>query len=218
MNTEKTARPRIVVFGGNGGIGRQVVEHALQRGHPMVAVVRNPQAFAVSHPELTVRKADVMMPETLRGLLEEEDIVISAIGKNSTRETTLYSDGDKHILEAMTAAGAARLFVISASGLEVNPSHNWMIRWVTKNILQRILRHMYADLLRMESLVKASEVQWTIIRPPRLTDGKVTGKYRYSIGSFLKNGTKISRADVAHCMIDAIDNRDFFRNTVEVAY
>lgn len=208
----------MVVFGANGGIGKQVVEQALQRGHAVVAVVRNPQAVTVSHPKLIVRKADVMKPDTLRDLLEEADIIISAIGKNSTRETTLYSDGDKHILEAMAAAGATRLFVISASGLEVNPTHNGLIRWVTKNILQRILRHMYADLWRMESLVKASAVHWTIVRPPRLTDGKVTGKYRYSIGRFLENGTRISRADVAHFIVDNCTHGDLLRNTVEVAY
>lgn len=208
----------MVILGANGGIGKATVEQALQRGHAVVAVVRNPESLTLRHPNLVVRKADVMIPETLRGLFSAGDVVISAIGKNSTRETTLYSAGDKHILEAMVDGGASRLFVISASGIDVNPTHSWLIRWATKNILQRILRQMYADLVRMENIVKASAVDWTIMRPPQLTNGGVTGKYRYAIGKFLDNGTRISRADVANFMLDTINNPDLFRNTVEVAY
>ncbi len=159
-----------------------------------------------------------MKPQTLINILEKDDIVVSAIGKNSTAKTTLYSEGDSHIIQAMTHAGASRLFVISASGLEVNPTHNLLIRWATKYVLQRILRHMYADLVRMEDMVKASTTNWTIMRPPQLTNNGLTERYRSSIGTFLYNGTKISRADVADFILKNIDNKGIFRNTVEVAY
>ncbi|MBT1684983.1 NAD(P)-dependent oxidoreductase [Dawidia soli] len=218
MDTNKTIHPRVVVFGANGGIGKPTVEQALYRGHPVVAIVRNPAVFTLRHPALTIRKADVMAPETLNGILEKEDVVISAIGKNSTAETTLYSAGDKHILRAMTQAGTTRLFVISASGLEVNPTHNFLIRWATTSILQRILKHMYADLLRMEDIVKASAVNWTIMRPPQLTNGALTGKYRSSVGTFVPKGMKIARADVADFMLRSIHDETIFKDTVELAY
>jgi len=218
MDTEKTFLPRIVVLGANGGIGRQTVELALRRGHSVIAIVRNPDNLTVSHPKLIIKKADVMKPETLINILEKEDIVVSAIGKNSTAPTTLYSNGDNHIIQAMKYAGASRLFVISASGIEVNPTHNLLIRLATKYILQRILKHMYADLVRMENIVKASTLNWTIMRPPQLTNNGLTEKYRSSIGTFLHNGTKISRADVADFMLKNIQNKDTFSNTVEVAY
>ena len=98
------------------------------------------------------------------------------------------------------------------------PTHNLFIRWATKNILQRILRHMYADLERMEHLVKDSDLNWSIVRPPRLTYGVRQGKYRVAIGGFVKNGQKISRADVADFIVNILADKDTFRKTVELAY
>ena len=77
---------------------------------------------------------------------------------------------------------------------------------------------MYADLRIMESLVKASDAQWTIIRPPRLTNKPVTSRYRVAINAFLKNGLSISRADVAHFMISHLNDPSTYRTTVEVGY
>jgi len=218
MNNDQSITPRIVVFGANGGIGRQTVEQALHRGYTVTAVVRNPESLPVIHPGLMIQKADVMRPETLMGIFQPTDAVISAIGSNSTKQTTLYSQGDRNIMKAMAHAGASRFIAISAAGLEVNPTHNLLIRWFTKNILQRILKHMYADLWRMEHIVKASELNWTIVRPPRLTDGPRRGNYRISIGAFVKNGKQIARADVADFVLNNVSNKDIFRETVELAY
>lgn len=218
MNIQESITRRIVVIGANGGIGKQAVVQALERGCAVVAVVRNPDSVGMSHPKLQITKADVMKPQTLAGLFGKDDVVISAIGKNSTGETTLYSEGDKHILQAMMSAGAARFFAVSAAGIVVNPTHNLLLRWATKNILQRILKNMYADLERMEHVVKGSDLNWTLVRPPRLTDGAQKGRYRVSINDFVRNGQQISRADVADFILNNLDNQDIFRKTVELAY
>jgi putative NADH-flavin reductase len=218
MNIENTIKGRIVILGANGGIGKHTVEQALDRGHTVVAIVRNPQSLSLDHPNLVVKKADVMQYETLLNIIGKDDVVISAIGKSSTKETTLYSQGNSNIMQAMKQAGATRLFVISASGLEVNPTHNMMLRWATKNVLQRILKHMYADLERMEHLIKASDLTWTIVRPPRLTEGAHTGSYRVSANGYLSNPQSISRADVADFILKSIGNAGTFRKTVELAY
>jgi putative NADH-flavin reductase len=77
---------------------------------------------------------------------------------------------------------------------------------------------MYADLRLMENLVKASDVNWTIIRPPQLTDKPLTGRYRVAINTFLKNCLKISRADVAHFMISSIADETTYKATIEISY
>jgi len=77
---------------------------------------------------------------------------------------------------------------------------------------------MYADLRLMEGIVKASRTDWTIIRPPRLTNGPLTGHYRIEINGFLKNGLKISRADVAHFITKHLDDESIYQSTVEIAY
>src|SRR5712671_1638206 len=127
----------MAVLGANGGIGRQVVEMALKQGHIVTAILRNPAKLAITHPNLIVAKGDIMKPETLKKYLEKKDVVISAIGKNSLKKTTLYSQGSENLLNAMKKMGTTRVFFISASGLEVNPSHNFFIRLTTKYILQK---------------------------------------------------------------------------------
>ena len=209
---------KIVVLGANGGIGRQALEIALKQGHSVTAILRTPATLLLTHPNLIVVKGDIMKPETWEKYLENKDVVISAIGATSRKETTLYSQGARNLLNAMKKTGANRVFFISASGLEVNPSHSLFIRLVTTYVLQRLLKNMYADLNKMEQLVKESDLNWTILRPPRLTNAPFTGRYRFATNSFLKAGLSISRADLAHFMMVNATNNSIYKKTVEVAY
>jgi len=209
---------KIVVLGANGGIGRQAVEMALAQGHSVTAILRTPSILTITHPNLIVVKGDILKPETWEKYLENKDVVISAIGATSRKETTLYSQGARNLLDAMKKTGANRVYFISASGLEVNPSHSLFIRLVTKYVLQRLLKNMYADLNKMEQLVKESDLNWTILRPPRLTNAPFTGRYRFATNSFLKAGLSISRADLAHFMMVNATNNSIYKKTVEVAY
>ncbi len=209
---------KIVVLGANGGIGRQAVEIALKQGHSVTAILRTPSTLPLTHPNLIVVKGDIMKPETWEKYLENKDVVISAIGATSRKETTLYSQGARNLLNAMKKTGANRVFFISASGLAVNPSHSLFIRLVTTYVLQRLLKNMYADLNKMEQLVKESDLNWTILRPPRLTNAPFTGRYRFAINGFLKAGLSISRADLAHFMMVNATNNSIYKKTVEVAY
>ena len=215
---KKNATLHIAVIGANGGIGNQVVLQALDAGHTVTAIVRTPGNIKMAHPHLHIVQGDVMQPHSLGEHLENKDAVISAIGKNSLKKTTLYSQGNKNLIEAMKKAGTDRAFFISASGLEVNPTHSLLLRFATKFILQALLRNMYADLWAMEKMIKESNFNWTIIRPPKLLDNPVTGNYRARADGFLNNGLTISRADVAHFIVHNITNDTIVRKTVEMAY
>jgi putative NADH-flavin reductase len=132
--------------------------------------------------------------------------------------TTLYSRGAMNILHEMKQSGIRRAFFISASAVETNPLLPFFVRLASKYIIQKLLANMYADLRLMEKLVKESELDWTIVRPPRLTDSQLTGKYRIAVNRFLKNGLKISRADTAHFMLSNIQSEDMFKSVVEIGY
>ncbi|HLA57842.1 MAG TPA: NAD(P)H-binding protein, partial [Puia sp.] len=114
--------------------------------------------------------------------------------------------------------GLRRAFFISASAVETNPLLPFFARLASKYIVQKLLANMYADLRLMEGLIKETELDWTIVRPPRLTDSKVTGNYRMAVNRFLKNGLKISRADTAHFMLSHIQSEDMFKSVVEIGY
>lgn len=209
----------ILVIGANGGVGRQAVEIALKAGHKVTALLRNPANLSISHSNLKIIKGDVMYPDTFEDQLENKDAIISALGVNSaTKATTLYSQGNKNLLDAMKRKGVRRAFFISASAIEISPVLPFYVRFAEKYIVQKLLRYMYEDLRIMEKLVNESDMNWTIMRPPRLTNKPVTGNYRFAIDRFLKNCLTISRADLAHFMINNMTNEATYRTTIEIAY
>jgi putative NADH-flavin reductase len=212
----------ILVIGANGGIGKQAIDIALKAGHHVTALLRNPANLTLTHPNLEIVKGDIMQPDSFEKYVANKDAVISAIGVSggfsADKPTTLYSRGNANLLQAIKKNGTGRIFFISASAVEISPVLPFFIRLVAKYVVQKLLRHMYADLRVMEDLVKTSNADWTIIRPPRLSDRPATGHYRIAVNSFLKNCLNISRADVAHFMINNITNEATYKATVEIGY
>ncbi|HTH81558.1 MAG TPA: SDR family oxidoreductase [Mucilaginibacter sp.] len=212
----------LLIIGANGGVGLQAVQLALQAGHKVTAIVRNPARLTLTHPNLDVVKGDILLPGSFESHLKNKDAVISAIGVSgglfNDKPTTLYSQGAANLLQVMNRQGVKRVFFISASALEVSPVIPFFVRLIAKYIIQKLLRHMYNNLRLMEKLVKESEMNWTIMRPPQLTDKPVTGRYRIAINHYLKNCLKISRADVAHFMVNNITSEAIYKTTVEIAY
>ncbi|SEO12855.1 Putative NADH-flavin reductase [Mucilaginibacter gossypiicola] len=214
---------KLVIIGANGGIGLQCVEQALQAGHLVTAILRNPAKLTIEHPNLKKVSGDVMHPGAFEDHFENQDAIISAIGVaggfGADKPTTLYSEGNANVLKVMNQKGIKRLFLISASAIEISPVLPFYVRLIEKYIVQKLLKHMYADLHRMEALIKQSNnIDWTIIRPPQLTNQTVSGKYRIAIDTFLKNCLKISRADVAHFIINNISNQATYNTIVEIGY
>jgi putative NADH-flavin reductase len=212
----------ILVIGAGGGIGRKTVETALALDFQVTAILRDPSRLSLTHPNLEIVKGDIMEPEGFQSHLQGKDAVISAIGVKSglkdDEPTTLYSRGNFRLLEAMRKVGVRRVFLISASAVEISPVLPLVVRLLAKYVLQKLLRHMYADLRAMEKLVRESDADWTIVRPPRLIDKPATGKYRWSVNSFLRNALTISRGDVAHFMLHHINDEVTYRGLVEIGY
>lgn len=212
----------VIVFGSTGGIGRQAVAQALEAGHNVTAVARRPEKIALSSDRLNVVKADALdapafapggaVYEAMRG----QQAVISALGTEKSEPTTLYSGGVAAITRAMQPNGVRRLLCISATGLKPGP---FLQRAIAGPILWMVLREMYTDLARMEEFVRATTLDWTIVRPPMLTDGPRTGRYEVKINqTFRRGGWQLSRADCADFMVRHLANPATFCATVEVAY
>ena len=210
----------IVVIGGNGGIGRQCIEQGLVAGHQVTAILRTPAKLTRSHPDLHVVQGDVTNPATIQTHLGQKDAIISAIGSGgigNDRPTTLYSQGAATILAEMKKTNGRRVFFISSIAMEIDPASSFFIRFMAKYVMHPLLKHMFADIRRMEAVIRASDLDWTIIRPPRLINKAPTGQYRYAVNAFLSDCTQIARADVAHFIVNHITNPATFRATVEIA-
>ena len=206
---------KIVVFGATGGIGSQVIEQALAAGHEVTAVARNPSSIALRHERLNVIKGDVLEAETVRKAVVGKDAVVSALGARDRGPTTVYSAGVANIMQAMEAAHVRRILCISASGLYPTI---WWQKLAANLILWRLLKHMYTDLVRMENEVTASDLDWTILRPPQFTNGPRTGRYQSVVNQSLKHGRQISRADIADYIVKHLNDRATYCGLVELAY
>src|SRR5882724_11471418 len=206
---------RLAIFGATGGNGKYIVEQALAAGHAVTAVVRRPSAITRQHKNLTVVRGDVLQAATIKQALVGQDAVLSTIGATDRGPTTVYSEGIANIILAMQAAGVRRLLCVSASGLEPG---NLIQRVIFKPLLWVAFKNSYSDLVRIEAEVQRSGLDWTIVRPPRLTEGPLTGHYQAAVNKPLPNGWTISRADLASYMLSQLNNRDTYCAVVEVAH
>ncbi|MCW3818765.1 NAD(P)H-binding protein [Micromonospora sp. DR5-3] len=204
----------IAVIGATGRTGRLIVEHALAAGHRVTAVARHPDTLGPARDRLTVHAADMLTPGSLQGVLDDHDAVISAIGAADTRTTTIYSAGTTEIISALKPHG--RLLVISSAGLSI-PADATAGTRLASRILQRLMRHTYADMARMEERLATSDLTWTVVRPTRLTDRPGTGRLRTSLGATAKVGTQTTRADLADYLLAAIDDPQTHRTVVAVS-
>ena len=208
---------KLIVFGSTGGIGRNIVQQALDEGHEVTAIARTPSKLGIEHSNLTIVKGDAFQPATFDNAMKGQDVVLSALGVNSTKPTTVYSQGVANIVQVMEKHGVHRIMCISASAVETSPLASFLLRIGIK-ILQRILKNMYSDLLKMEKILKQSNLTYTIVRPPRLTNKPLTGKYRFAVNEWLPSCLSISRADVAHFMLHHLCDSNTYKFLVEVAY
>lgn len=210
---------KVIVFGATGGTGTCLVRESLARGHEVTAMVRNPAGLDVPPQQaLTVVSADIMNPDLIAPHLDGVDIVFSALGSREiNRPTTLCRDALRSIISAMQTTDCRRLLVVSASGLAAEGEDDWPTRWLAKPIVQRVLRHHFADLAAMESCVQASQLDWTIVRPPRLLDKPARGHYRQAVDRGLKGGYSIPRADLATSLLALSSDSGSIGHVVTVA-
>jgi putative NADH-flavin reductase len=216
LRTDQIAR--LTIFGATGGTGQHLIRLALQRGHDVTAVAREPARVATTHDRLAVRAGDVLQPDSLPVAVEGADAVISALGNGASRgPTRIYSAGVANVLEAMRASGVRRFVAISAAPVAPRSEATAAQRLLVLPLLHRIFGSTYSDMRSMEELLGASEAEWTVLRPPRLTNGPATGRYRTSHNSNLRGGRRITRADLAAAMLDLLADPAAIRTTIGVA-
>jgi uncharacterized protein YbjT (DUF2867 family) len=211
---------KLTVFGATGGIGGHVVRQALDAGHKVTAVVRDPARFGVSHPALEVVTVPGLTdPDVLRPVVDGSDAVISGVGPRGRKDGPVASTTTGAMLLALEATGVRRFVAVSAVPVGPVPEgESFLNRRLLLPFIGRLLRDLYADLAAMEEAIRRSDTDWTVVRPPKLTDKALTGKYRTVVGGNVPRGYAISRADVAHAMLAALDDPATFGQPVGVAY
>lgn len=211
---------KVTVFGATGRIGGEVVRQALAADYKVSAVVRESSRFDLEHPSLEVlRVPGLTDAEVLRPALDGSSAVISGVGARGRKDGPVATDSTRSILAAMSASGVRRIVAVSAAPLGPVPEgDSFLNRRIILPFFSAFVADVYADLRVMESDIMDSGFEWTIIRPPKLNDKAVTGKYRIAIGGNVARGYSISRADAAHLMLAALDTPAMLNQPVGVAY
>ncbi|MFD0145929.1 MULTISPECIES: NAD(P)-dependent oxidoreductase [unclassified Streptomyces] len=209
---------KLTVFGATGGVGREIVRQALTEGHDVTAVVRDPARFAVTGERLEVYRADLSDPESLRAAVAGKDAVLSGLGARTRADAGVAAKLTRSVLAAMDAEGVRRLVVVSAAPLGPVPDGQSVIEKAVLPIINTLYKDIYADLRVMEGELAASATEWTSVRPPKLTDKPVTGRYRTVVGGTPPRGRTLARADVAHAMLAALADPATVKQAVGVAY
>jgi putative NADH-flavin reductase len=206
---------KITIFGATGGTGRRFVDQACAAGHDVTAVVRNP-AGLVSRSNLAVITANFADAEEIVAAVAGRDAVLTAIGAVGRGPTTVQTDTTTSIVAAMRRTGAQRLICVSSSGIHT-AGDGPVTRLIVKPIVQRLQRHSFADMRGMEQVVRASGLAWTIMRPPWLTNGRPTGSYQTEMNGNVRGGFRVSRADLADCMLRCLADQASVRTTISIS-
>jgi nucleoside-diphosphate-sugar epimerase len=193
----------IVVFGANGQTGRLLTRRALDSGHTVVAVTRQPTAFPFADPALIVACADVHDADTVVDVVTGADAVLSTLGVPFTRDAVdIYSVGTANIVGAMNSASVRRLVVVSSTGAFPAAGRTgapFALRLFEPVITKTIGKTVYDDMRRMETIVRESGLDWTTVRPSGLFDLPYVTDYL--AGELDPVGAFTSRSDLADYLV-----------------
>lgn len=223
---------KLTIFAATGGVGRELLTQALDAGHDVTVVVRNPAKLpAAVGGRVRVVSADMAAPDpgALEAAVAGADAVLSGLGPHSNADAGIAAPGTRAIVTAMQAAGVRRIVAVSAAPVGTvptpsnpnppkhDPGDGFFMRHLLSHVANARLGKVFADLARMEDILASSGLDWTAIRPPQLTGKPLTGHYRTAYGQNVRGGLSVPRADVAHLMLKVLDRPETIGHTIGIA-
>lgn len=202
----------ILIVGATRGIGRQLLEQALASGNSVTALVRDPRRLALQHERLSIVKGNILDPESVARAMAGRHAACCSIGvKAPWIKITVFSEGTRNLLQAMKNSGVSRLVCVTGIGAGDSRGHGGFL--YDRIFYPLALWPIYADKDRQEALIRASNTEWTIVRPGFLTNGPLTKNYRVLTDLSGVTAGRISRADVAHFMLKELEANQYLRQT-----
>ena len=207
----------ILIVGATRGIGRELVEQALASGNSVTALARHPERLAARHERLRKLRGDILDAESVSGAMAGQNAVCCAIGVSTPWEQPgVFSKGTERLLQAMKSNAVRRLICVTGIGAGDSRGHGGFL--YDRVLFPLLLKSVYADKDRQEALIRAADVDWTIVRPGFLTNGPLTRSYRVLTDLAGVTAGRISRADVAHFMLEELAANRYLRQTPLLTY
>jgi putative NADH-flavin reductase len=201
----------VLVIGATGGIGQETLKSALSDGLKVRAFSRSSDQIQISNPKLEIYSGNALHSEEITEALDGIDVVIQALGVKINelfKPINIFSESTKILISAMEHKGIKRL--ITVTGFGAGDSRK-AISCLQQLPFQFLLGRAYADKDIQERIIKESQLEWTIIRPGVLTNGKFSGKYKVLTEPFEWRNGIISRADVAHFIVSQLGKKEYVR-------
>jgi putative NADH-flavin reductase len=211
---------QVAVFGASGRTGGSLVERCLAAGYAVKALVRAPEEFGFwGHAEVV--EGSVFDLAAVRRTVAGVDVVLSVLGARSLKKEDVLERAVPLIVQAMQAEGVRRIVALGSAGALEDSLKNqaaWR-RWIVQNIVYNtFLKWAVASQVSQWKTLAASGLEFTMVMPPMLTDGKARGKFRVDGEALPRGGRQIARADVADFMVAQIEGKDWVGKGVYVAY
>ncbi len=203
---------KLVIFGATGGTGLEVVKQALAAGHAVTALARSPDKLSLGNPALTVVQGDVLDPSAVERVVAGVDAVICSLGNTANNPDFVVSSGTQVIVDAMQMLAVRRLIVVSSIGVGDSKDQ---VPFFFKALMKTVLKKAMQDKERQEQIVRASGLEWTIVRPGGLTDGPQTGVYKSGTDPKITAG-QVSRADVADFVLKQLTDATYLHKAPSV--
>ena len=208
---------KIVVFGASGGTGLEVLKQALEAGHVVRAFVRTPSKINLQHPNLILFQGDVMDANAVEKAISGQDAVISTLGPVRPPVSGVMETAAKNIVAAMKKHGICRIISTTGAGVRQPEDKPGLLDYVIGALLNLLAKDVVLDSAANVIHIQSSDLDWTIVRFPRLNDGAHTGRYR--IGYVDKDSsTQFSRADGADFILKELTEPKWVRKLPLVSY
>lgn len=207
---------KAIVFGATGKIGVPAVQQLLEDGHTVTAFARSPQKIGITHPNLRLVAGNAFDAEAVASAIEGQDAVVVTLGAGMSRKSLIRSQGTMNVIQAMQRHGVDRLIVQSTLGAHESWSN---LNFFWKRIMfGGLLRPVFKDHELQEQLVRASGLNWTIVRPSAFAEGPATDAYKIGFAPSERNlALTITRADIARFLSRQLADLSFARRAVAIS-
>lgn len=203
---------KIIVFGATGGVGKKVVEQAVENGFEVTAFVRTPSKLEVSHENLSVVKGDAFNRAEVAAAIAGHDAVVSCLGSSQgMKKSTELQEMVKNIVAGMQEHGVERIVYTASAGIYGE------LPGVSGKLMMGVLKNALKDHRAAVDSIEAHGLAYTIVRPMGLMNGPFSGKYREAAEGVPEKSKSISRADVAHFILKALNDKKYEKTSIGIA-
>ncbi len=208
---------KISIFGSTGATGQELIKQGLEKEYNISTIVRN--QLGLESPYLNVIKGNIFDKNLVKDIIDKSDLVISVLAFTpklfGQKSTELYSKTASVLVETMSELNLKKLVFCTSAGVEDDPNEIWFYKHILKPFY---LKKGYKDMQLAEKIITNSTLDWILVRPSRLTNGALTTQFRISERFRPKEGSSISRADLAFFILNQITNTAWVHKTPTLAY